>query len=52
MLIKLQLIVLDRFPFSLGMDKTINSQSSATSDSKSTMNPMLVVQGQEFAVVG
>lgn len=39
--------------FSEGFDKTINSQSSVTSsDLKGTMNKMLIVQGQEFVVVG
>uniref|UniRef100_A0A7M5WYY1 Vacuolar protein sorting-associated protein 54 n=1 Tax=Clytia hemisphaerica TaxID=252671 RepID=A0A7M5WYY1_9CNID len=38
--------------FNEGMDKTINSQSSTTSDTATAMNTMLIVQGQEFAVVG
>ena len=34
------------------MDKTINSQNSTLNDTPLSMNPMLVIQGQGFAVVG
>ena len=35
------------------MDKTINSQNSTLNETAPiSMNPMLVVQGQQFAVVG